>query len=147
LAYERWPEKELILSHIDILKADAVEAEMMTGLSDLRAAAQAIAQWGPKEVVVTHRDGVLVLDGGSFHEAPFRPRQLVGRSGRGDTCIASYVARRLSAAPANATVWAAAVTSLKMEAEGPINRALQEVEELIRNTYRAPSTGNMRLAD
>ncbi len=124
LVYDVWPEKEQVLSHLDILKADAVEAEMLAGTTDMKAAAQAIAAWGPREIVLTHRDGVLVFAGARFHEAPFRPRKLVGRSGRGDTCIASYVAKRLFASPEEATVWAAAVTSLKMEAEGPIKTRL-----------------------
>ncbi len=136
LVYEEWPEKQQVLSHMDILKADAVEAEMLTGQGDLRAAAQAIAAWGPREIVLTHRDGVLVLAGGQFYEAPFCPRQLVGRSGRGDTCIASYVAKRLTASPEQATVWAAAVTSLKLEAEGPIRRKIDDVEELIGRIYK-----------
>jgi sugar/nucleoside kinase (ribokinase family) len=94
-----------------------------------------MAAWGPREIVLTHRDGVLVLADGSFHEAPFRPLKLVGRSGRGDTCIASYVAKRLSASPGVATTWAAAVTSLKMEAEGPIKRNVAEAEDLILRLY------------
>ncbi len=136
LTYDPWPEKQEFLSHIDILKTDAVEAEMLTGEGDIRAAARQIAGWGPREVVLTHRDGVLVLAEGKFHEAPFRPRALVGRSGRGDTCIGSYVAKRLTASPDEATVWAAAVTSLKMEAEGPIRRPVADVEKLIREQYR-----------
>jgi sugar/nucleoside kinase (ribokinase family) len=136
LVYEEWPEKQQVLSHMDILKADAVEAEMLTGQGDLRAAAQAIAAWGPREIVLTHRAGVLVLAGGQFYEAPFCPRQLVGRSGRGDTCIASYVAKRLTASPEQATIWAAAVTSLKLEAEGPIRRKIDDVEELIGRIYK-----------
>jgi len=64
------------------------------------------------------------------------PRKLIGRSGRGDTCIGSYVARRLNAPPPQAMIWAAAVTSLKMEAEGPFRRDIREVEELIQKKYR-----------
>ena len=135
LRYGSWPEREQVLSRIDILKTDAVEAEALTGLSDRKAAARVIAGWGPKEVVLTHRDGVLVLVDDEFHEAPFRPRQLVGRSGRGDTCIAAYVAKRLSDAPREATFWAAAVTSLKLEAEGPIKRRMDEVEELFEQMH------------
>jgi len=41
----------------------------------------------------------------------------------------------LSASPQEATIWAAAVTSLKMEAEGPIKRTASEVEELIARMY------------
>ncbi len=135
LAYEDWPEKELMVSQFDILKADAVEADVLTGKADLRAAAQTLAGWGPKEIVLTHRDGVLVRAGGEFFEAPFRPRKLVGRSGRGDTCIASYVARRLTADPRDACIWAAAVTSLKLEAEGPIKRNADEVLHWIQQMY------------
>ena len=141
LAYGAWPEKQQVLSQIDVLKTDAVEAEMLTGEADLRAAAETIAGWGPKEIVVTHREGVLVLAGGRFCEAAFHPRKLVGRSGRGDTCIASYVAKRLTAPPQEATIWAAAVTSLKLEAEGPLKRTVDEVEELIGRMYKSASAG------
>jgi sugar/nucleoside kinase (ribokinase family) len=140
LVYAPWPEKEQVLSHIDIVKTDAVEAEMLTGTADIKAAAEIIASWGPREVVLTHRDGLLVLArvgqaGGQFHQAPFCPRQLVGRSGRGDTCVASYVAKRLTAPPQEACIWAAAVTSLKLEAEGPIKKTVADVEELIERVY------------
>jgi len=131
LTYAAWPEKEETLALFDVLKADIVEAEALTGLSDWKLAARALARCGPKEVVLTHRDGMLVLENGCFHEAQFRPKALVGRSGRGDTCIGAYVARRLSAPPQDATIWSAAVTSLKLEAEGPIRRTMAEVEALI----------------
>jgi sugar/nucleoside kinase (ribokinase family) len=137
LMYDGWPEKREVLSQIDILKTDAVEAEMLTGKADIHAAAQVLAGYGPKEIVLTHGQGVLVFAGGRFHEAQFYPQKLVGRSGRGDTCIGSYVCKRLSASPEEATVWAAAVTSLKMEAEGPITRKASEVEELIGKMYAA----------
>ena len=135
LEYGAWNEKKEVLSYIDILKTDAVEAEILTGKTDIRIAAAEIAEWGPKEVVLTHRDGVLVLAGGEFFEAPFRPERLVGRSGRGDTCIASYVCRRLDGTAREATIWAAAATSLKMEAEGPLKRSVADVQELIDNVY------------
>jgi sugar/nucleoside kinase (ribokinase family) len=130
-----WSQKKQVLSYLDVLKTDAVEAELLTGSPDIHAAAQMIAGWGPREVVLTHRDGLLVLAEGRFREAAFFPRKLVGRSGRGDTCIASYVCKRLSGTPAEATVWAAAVTSLKLESEGPFRRGIGEVEELIRARY------------
>lgn len=130
-----WPEKEAVLSQIEILKTDAVEAEMLTGTNQIQEAAKIIAGWGPKEIVLTHRNGLLVLAKGEFYEAGFYPKDLIGRSGRGDTCIGSYVAKRLSASPEEAIIWAAAVTSLKMEAEGPIKRTIKDVEHLIKATY------------
>jgi sugar/nucleoside kinase (ribokinase family) len=135
LQFEPWQEKAEVLAHIDILKTDAVEAEALTGEKDMKTAARKLAELGPMEIVLTHRDGVLVLAQGEYFAAPFLPRKLVGRSGRGDTCIASYVARRLNATPAAATIWAAAVTSLKLEAEGPIKNSRADVEALIRNRY------------
>ena len=131
LVYQAWPEEQAVLAHVDVLKADAVEAEMLTGTAEVRRAARALAGRGPSEVVLTHRDGVVVYAEGEFHEAGFFPAELVGRSGRGDTCIAAYVARRLTAPPAEATQWAAAVTSLKMEAEGPFRRGIEEVDRLL----------------
>ena len=135
LIFEPWPEKERVLNMVDVLKTDAVEAELLTGEKDIRVAAKKIVHWGPREVVLTHRDGVLVYDGDVFLEAGFYPKELVGRSGRGDTCLASYVARRLNGPSSEAILWAAALTSLKMEAEGPFKRNIHEVEELIREKY------------
>jgi sugar/nucleoside kinase (ribokinase family) len=135
LVPEPWPEKEQVMAHLDVLKTDAVEAELLTGESDIKVAANMIANMGPSEIVLTHRDGLLVYAEGQFHAAGFFPEMLIGRSGRGDTCVAAYVSRRLTASPAEATVWAAAVTSLKMEAEGPFRRDVQEAQDLIRRKY------------
>lgn len=132
---EPWPEKDQVMAHLDVLKTDAVEAELLTGESDMKVAAKMIADLGPSEIVLTHRNGLLVYADGQFHETRFFPKELVGRSGRGDTCVAAYVARRLTTSPAEATVWAAAVASLKMEAEGPFRREISEVEDLIRTRY------------
>jgi sugar/nucleoside kinase (ribokinase family) len=135
LEHAAWPERSDVLGLVDILKADAVEAESITGESDPATAARAMAELGPREIVLTHRDGLLVLADGAVHEAPFHPRELVGRSGRGDTCLGSYVATRLTVPPPEATVWAAAVTSLKMEADGPFQSDIDEVAKLIETKY------------
>jgi sugar/nucleoside kinase (ribokinase family) len=135
LKYEPWPERDLVLGMTDVLKTDAVEAEFLTGTADIRKAARTLAALGPREVVLTHKDGLLVLAEGEYHEAPFLPVELKGRSGRGDTCIGSYASRRLTHEPADATRWAAAVTSLKLEAEGPICRSRADVERLLEARY------------
>jgi sugar/nucleoside kinase (ribokinase family) len=135
LAYEAWPEMRQVLALIDVLKSDAVEGEFLTGERDLHAIARKLASYGPKEIVLTHKDGLVVLANGATHAEPFLPTELRGRSGRGDTCVGSYLSRRLSAEPADATVWAAALTSLKLEEEGPIRRSRADVEAAIRNRY------------
>jgi sugar/nucleoside kinase (ribokinase family) len=137
LAYEPWPEQEAVLGLVDVLKSDAVEAEFLTGQTDLRAAADALAAYGPREIVLTHRDGLLVRADGRYHEVPFLPRPLRGRSGRGDTCVGSYTSRRLLADPADATRWAAAVTTLKLEAEGPVRGSTGDVLALLEERFSA----------
>lgn len=131
-----WPEIAETLRFVDVLKADAVEAEFLTGHSRLEEAARSFADYGPGEVVLTHREGVLVLAAGQFHRAPFFSRKVKGRTGRGDTCTSAYLSKRLTAPPAQATAWAAAVTSLKMEREGPFCRDVTDVESLIAERYR-----------
>jgi sugar/nucleoside kinase (ribokinase family) len=135
LVHEAWPAKQAVLKHVDVLKTDAVEAESLTGEREIRRAARLLAALGQGEILITHRGGVLLHARGEYHEAGFHPKVLVGRSGRGDTCLAAYVARRQTHSPPEALVWAAAVTSLKMEAEGPFRRSIREVEALIRERY------------
>lgn len=135
LKYEPWDEMSKTLAYVDILKADAVEAEYLTGENDMCKAVKTFVQMGPKEIVLTHKDGVLVYADGDFFNRRFYPQNMSGRSGRGDTCVGTYLAMRLSKPPAEASIWAAAVTSLKMENQGPFNRTLSDVEALIRSKY------------
>jgi sugar/nucleoside kinase (ribokinase family) len=136
LTLDDWPGKEAVLRRVTVLKTDAVEAKLLTGESDRRAAAQRLAEYGPREVLLTHSGGVLVYHDGNWHEAPLVPQEIKGRSGRGDTCTAAYLARRLTAAPAEAVVWAAAVTSLKLQEEGPFHSEMAEVEALYERLRR-----------
>lgn len=139
LVNEPWDEMQAALPFLTILKSDAVEAEFLTGERDIHKAAQIYAQMGSKEIVLTHKDGLLVFAEGQFHEAGFYPQRLDGRSGRGDTCLGAYAAVRLTKPPAEACVWAAAVTSLKMENLGPFDRSVSEVEALLRLRYNHQS--------
>jgi sugar/nucleoside kinase (ribokinase family) len=135
LEYEAWPEMQETLASVDILKSDAVEAQHLTGETDIYQAARAYAAMGPREIVLTHKDGLLIHADGQFIPLQFHARQLSGRSGRGDTCVGSYVSRRLSMPPQEAGTWAAALTSLKMEKPGPFSLHSQDVEDLIRAQY------------
>lgn len=127
-----WPEAEEALKMVRYLKVDDREAAVLTGYEDIRRAAEVLSAMGPKEIVLTHKEGVLVFAGGEFHEAPFRPRDMVGRTGRGDTCFASYLGRRLLGdPPGEATRFAAALTTLKLERPGPFRGSLEEVWALM----------------
>jgi sugar/nucleoside kinase (ribokinase family) len=114
---------------VTYLKADRAEAELLTGLADMAAAARCLADYGPREVVVTESSGVTVFADGSIYQAPFTSRSLAGRTGRGDTCFATYLGRRLSASSEEATRLAAAVTTLKQEQPGPWRGSLAAIAE------------------
>jgi sugar/nucleoside kinase (ribokinase family) len=135
LKYEPWDEMRSILKQVDVVKTDAVEAEFLTGETDIYKAAKFFADMGPREIVLTHKDGLLIFANGKFHEMNFYSACMDGRSGRGDTCVGTYIAKRLSMEPREAGIWAAAVTSLKMEHLGPFNRSIDEVEALIHARY------------
>jgi sugar/nucleoside kinase (ribokinase family) len=134
LVFRQWPDMVEGLPLVTYLKVDRAEAELLTGQTDLRAAARQLAAHGPREVVITQSSGVTVYADGQIHEAPFTPRSLAGRTGRGDTCFATYVGRRLSAPAKEACRFAAAVTTLKQEQPGPWRGTLADVEALLAGT-------------
>jgi len=128
VVFRDWPEKSAGLNGIRYLKMDDTEAEVLTGRAEPEAAAVDIAGYGADEVLITHKGGVTVFAEGSFHAADFSPREILGRTGRGDTCFTTYCAKRSSLGPAEAVRYAAAVTSLKMQAPGPFAGSPSDVE-------------------
>jgi sugar/nucleoside kinase (ribokinase family) len=131
LVFRQWPDMEEGLSHVTYLKVDRAEAELLTGLTDMPSAARRLADYGPREIVLTQSAGVTVFAQGKIYRAPFTPRSLAGRTGRGDTCFATYLGRRLTASAEEATRLAAAVTTLKQEHPGPWRGTLADVEALL----------------
>jgi len=121
------PNKTEIVRQVDMVKLDIVEAIVLTGTDDLERAARVFEDWGCPEVVITRSDGVLArVEGKTFYEK-FSNRSMVGRTGRGDTTFAAYLARRLDHDPAEALKFAAALVSIKMETPGPFNGTLADV--------------------
>ncbi|MGQ9700168.1 MAG: PfkB family carbohydrate kinase [Candidatus Bipolaricaulaceae bacterium] len=132
LVTDGWEWMEEGLTLVRYLKVDDREAQALTGFSDLTKAVRELARHGPKEIVLTHKDGVFVYVEGDWYEAPFRPKSLAGRTGRGDTCFSAYLGRRLLGdGPAEATRFAAALTTLKLERPGPFRGSLAEVHHLL----------------
>jgi sugar/nucleoside kinase (ribokinase family) len=131
LVFRPWKDLEKGLRSVTYLKVDRAEAECLTGLSDCREAAVKLAGMGPREIVLTQTSGVTVYAGGEFHQAPFTPRSLEGRTGRGDTCFSTYVAWRLDHSAEEACRLAAAITTLKQEKAGPWQGNMDDVETLL----------------
>jgi sugar/nucleoside kinase (ribokinase family) len=135
LMYEAWDDMEVILPNLDILKSDAVEAKFLTGEDDIEKAARRYAAYGVKEIVLTHSEGVLIHADGKNYHYKFHSQSMDGRSGRGDTCLGSYIAKRLILPPSEAGKWAAAATSMKVEKPGVFKQSIQEVEAYIAEYY------------
>jgi sugar/nucleoside kinase (ribokinase family) len=128
-----WPEKREILPHLTYLKADSLESRIITGTENRREAATMLHDWGAREVLLTHSSEAILYDGKAVYSAPFDPSNLSGRTGRGDTCFASYMTRRLTHGIEESLRYAAALTSIKMERPGPFRGTIGEVLERMRN--------------
>lgn len=135
LVFHDWAEKHIYLPMIRFLKTDAAEAEVLTGLSDRTAAAEMLYAWGAREVMITHNSEVLVYDGDRIYTQPLKPRNLSGRTGRGDTCFSTYITERLTKGVPDALLFAAACVSLKMETPGPFSGTRQDVEDYMDRYY------------
>jgi hypothetical protein len=64
-----------------------------------------------------------------------KPRNLSGRTGRGDTCFSAYITERLSSSIGEALMTVAALVSLKMEKAGPFTGSRVDVEAYINEFY------------
>lgn len=135
MVFEDWPEKREYLKLIQFLKTDAYEAEILTGHSDMEQAARVMGSWGAKEVMVTHNSRVIIFDGNRVYSQPLKPRNLKGRTGRGDTCFSCYITERLSSGIADSLRLAAALVSLKMETPGPYTGSREDAEAYARRFY------------
>jgi len=130
LIIKDWKEKEIALPYVKYLKTDIIEAKVLTGTSDLLTSAKSLSKMGPSEVLITYKDGAVLFVNGKFYQAPFSPKSLRGRTGRGDTCICTYIAKRLSLPAYKSLCFATALTTLKLEKEGPFRENLDDVKVL-----------------
>lgn len=136
LVFHDWTEKKKYLPYFDFLKTDAAEAEILTGLTDLPAAARQMHAWGVPEVMISHNAEMLVYDGRKIFTCPVKARNLSGRTGRGDTTFGSYLAMRMMGAGiGDALLYATACVSLKMETPGPFAGTREDVDAYIRQFY------------
>jgi sugar/nucleoside kinase (ribokinase family) len=126
-----------IVSMMDKVKLDVVEARILTGTDDLERAAAIVEGWGCPEIVITHSPGVLARVNGTTLYERFSNKSLVGRTGRGDTTFAAYLSWRLDHHPAESLKFAAALVSIKMETPGPFRGTLEEVLRRMREEHAA----------
>jgi sugar/nucleoside kinase (ribokinase family) len=121
------PEKKEILNIVDFVKLDAVEAKILTGTDSLQDQADILETWGKAEIIITSSEGALSRANGKSMFAKFTNRNTVGRMGRGDTLMGSYLARRLDHPVAESLRFAIALTSIKLESSGPFRGSIEDV--------------------
>jgi len=120
MVHRDFADKRSILPMLDLFKADSKEALLLTGEEIPTRAAKAVHALGPKLVLLTHQSGVCVFDGRETCEAKFGSYTLEGRTGRGDTCTASFlVGRGRGMNLQTAASFAADITTRKMQYRGP----------------------------
>ena len=130
-----WKEKLKVLKHTYYLKVNETEMETITGLKDAHEAAKLIHAWGVTEVIITlGSEGSLVYVDDKFYEIPaYPPHEVVDATGCGDTYSAGYLYKRLQGAtPTEAGKFAAAMCTIKLEHNGPVNRSIDDVEKIIK---------------
>ena len=134
-----WKEKREALKYIDILKVNEYEAEVLTGTAHLHKAAEILASWGVKEVLLTQGSfGSTLLADGQFYDIPaYEPLNVVDATGCGDTFVMGYVYKRAQGASVDeAGHFAAAVSTLKLEASGPFCGTEQQAIDRIPKELR-----------
>ena len=134
VSYSDWEEKDEGLTYVNILKANEVEARILSGEQDIEKAADRLSAYGIDEVVITlGSKGSLIYSKGKIYQIPsFPPKKIVDPTGCGDTYIAGYLFKRLKSSPIfEAGNFAAAVASLKMERYGSFKGTEKDVEKFL----------------
>ena len=132
-----WTDKVEALKYIDILKVNEHEMEALTGQTDIKQAALQLAEWGVKEVLITLGSlGSIIYAEGTFHKIPaYPPKDIVDATGCGDTYATGYLyMRNKGASYEEAGCFAAAMSTLKLEASGPFSKTEEDVWNIIRTS-------------
>ena len=127
VAFQDVPAKLEIVRQMDMVKLDIVEAKVLTGTDNLEQAALTFEAWGCPEIMITRSEGVLARANGKTYYEKFSNQNTLGRTGRGDTTFAAYLAYRLDHEVTESLKFAAALVSIKMETPGPFGGTLAEV--------------------
>jgi sugar/nucleoside kinase (ribokinase family) len=128
-------DKKEIAAMMNKLKLDIVEARLLTGTDDLDKAATMVESWGCPEVMITQSEGVLARVNGKTYYEKFSNSNVSGRTGRGDTTFAAYMAHRLDHGVAESLKFAAALVSIKMETPGPFSGTLEDVNKRLKEKH------------
>ena len=107
-----WKDKLKVLKNTYYLKVNEIEMETIITLGS---------------------EGSLIYVDDTFYEIPaYAPHEVVDATGCGDTYSAGYLYQRtLGATPTEAGKFAAAMCTIKLEHNGPFNRSIDDIHEII----------------
>lgn len=131
-----WDWKIEALKYVDILKVNEFEIETLTGQDNPHRAAEQLAQWGVKEVMMTFGNyGSIIYANGEFYEIPaYTTHAIVDATGCGDTYAAGYLYMRSKGAGYDeAGRFAAAMSTLKLEKTGPFDRSIDDIFAILQS--------------
>ncbi len=121
--YVDWGWKAEAAPYVSVLKLDDREGKLLTGAGRPEDIIDSLHGMGFRDVLLTTAWGVFIgVKGRGIFSAPFKVKEIKGRTGRGDTATAAYVHSKLKGMePAGAAVFTAAATSLKLMKPGPLS--------------------------
>ncbi|MFH1439048.1 MAG: PfkB family carbohydrate kinase [Candidatus Woesearchaeota archaeon] len=134
IGYTRIKKIRKFLYDVDYLKVNLREAQILcnhkgeldSDIEDMELMAVQLGAYGAREVVITHRNGVVVYDSvaGETYVVPFFVSgERRGEIGKGSTCFGAYIAGKVKELNSRDAVYhAAALTSLKLQHKGPANQ-------------------------
>lgn len=135
---QQWDASRDVLPYINILKADAAEAALLTGQSDAALSARILCGHGADHALVTLGDGGAVLchRGALLHVPACRPTgkdwPVIDITGCGDTYLAAYLSQILRGEKFGlAGRFAAAAAALKLTAYGPLRADMAQISRLL----------------
>ncbi|MFX0196340.1 MAG: PfkB family carbohydrate kinase [Candidatus Hodarchaeota archaeon] len=131
-----WDEKQKGLAYVDILKANINEASILSGEDNAEQAASQLAEYGPKEVIVTlGNNGSVIYSNKQIYRIPaFPPRKLVDPTGCGDTYVAGYLYQRLKSSDLDKIGrFAAKMATLKLNMFGSLRLEDESFKTLTSN--------------
>lgn len=129
-----WTWKRETLKYVDILKVNEHEMYVLTGETEVRKAAEKLASWGVREIIITEGSlGSFVYAEGKLVEIrAYPPKKVVDATGCGDTYMTGYLYMRAKGATIReAGCFAAAMSTLKLEGFGPFNGTEKDIRRII----------------
>jgi sugar/nucleoside kinase (ribokinase family) len=126
-----WPDQASALCFVHLLKVDEAEACALSGQNRCERAAEVLASFGPREVIVTRgaRGAFVLCDGYGHHVRALLPTRIVDTTGAGDAFGAGYLFGRLEGQSVErAGEFAAALASLAIERFGAFDGDRAQVQ-------------------